>query len=181
MLARSRPFRFALLIQDNLPYSACHASAQTSGCGRHLFYASKPSLPHSRHFPHLRHFAHAPAPRLKHREVDEWRSGGASFTRSKRRERDAFWQSLANRWVRRLRGRGGPQERETRDRSASRAARCKRDKRMSGKAENSDGWQKTAGPCGPYGVRASRSANPIASRRAHPANAPVQASRISTH
>ena len=28
-----------------------------------------------------------------------------------------------------------------------------------------------AGPCGPFGVRASRSANPIASRRAHPANA----------
>ena len=60
LLARSRPFRFALLIQDNLPYSACHASAQTSGCGRHLFYASKPSLPHSRHVPHLRHSAHAP-------------------------------------------------------------------------------------------------------------------------
>ena len=66
-------------------------------------------------------------------------------------------KSLANRWVRRLQGRGEPQERETRGRSASRAARCKRDKRMSGKMENSDGWQKTY------------------------ANAPVRASRISTH
>ena len=92
LLARSRPFRFALLIQDNLPYSACHASAQTSGCGRHLFYASKPSLPHSRHFPHLRHSAHAPAPRLKHREVDEWRSERASFNRCRSREQDAFRQ-----------------------------------------------------------------------------------------
>ena len=45
---------FALLTQDNMPYSACLASADTAGCVRGTSYACKPESPHSRHFPPLR-------------------------------------------------------------------------------------------------------------------------------
>ena len=169
LLARSHPLGFALLGSRQYAVFSLPPSAIIAGCGQCNSYACKPSLLHSRHFPPLHINAillvrPSPAPAgllaLKSGEEDgcvgefqliwpEIAVEVASETLSSK--------SLANRWVRRLRGRGGPQERETRGRSASRAARCKRDKRMSGKAENSDGWQKTS------------------------ANAPVQASRISTH